>query len=72
MIDMKDLLILEKQCTEWWQKPGNSIKEKIREHSEEWYTRTFLAVLFMFAKKWVWDWIHPEEVDDDYDDEDDD
>lgn len=65
------ILGLEKEAREWYfaQKEKEGFWKKIiTNYLETWWFRTFLAFMFIFAIKWVSDFINPK--DDDYDNND--
>jgi hypothetical protein len=47
----------------WWDaiKPGDSpdLLVKLKEHGSTWYVRAGLAALFIFATRWIYDYLNP-------------
>jgi len=57
----------------WWQSINENsapFLQKAKQHGEQWYVRLALSTLFIFAVRWVHDYLNP--IGDDEDDEDDD
>lgn len=57
----------------WWQsinQDSHPMLQKLKEHGETWYVRLALSSLFIFAVRWVHDYLNPIDGEDE-DDEDD-
>jgi len=61
---------LRSQAFQWYQSKeveDNKIAKYIKEKGEMWYVQLGLAVLFIFAVRWVHDFMNPSASDDDRD-----
>jgi hypothetical protein len=72
-IDKNKIIGLEQDATKFFNSPEvdkNAIGKFIKEYGGTWWAKTLLAVLFIFATRWMSDFMNP--VLDGDDDEDDD
>lgn len=70
-ITKAELLQIEREAENWYNEQllsENKTKKVIMHHMEAWYTKTFFAVMFLFALKWVTDALNPK---DEYEEEED-
>ena len=65
---------MKKDGNKWWEsinEDSHPLLQKLKAHGETWYVRLALSTAFIFAVRWVHDYLDPTAGDDD-DDEDDD
>lgn len=73
MIPKNDLLQLQLDAETWYGDPKtkeSTIGKFLHKYGETWYVKTALAVLFIFAHKWMLEFMNPDPLDDGPDDDD--
>jgi len=74
MITKGELAQLKLECEQWWNSDkvkGSKIGASAHQYAEAWYVKTFLAILFLFASRWMLEFMNPD-LGQDFDDDDDD
>lgn len=67
-IPKAEIIQMENEANQWAEKvteqPNNAISRWYAKYANTWYVRTFFAAIFLFAVRWVQDFMNPVYEDD--------